>query len=145
MFLGLLVFGALSDRYGRRRIYMLGALLTGLWVFALFPLMATRSFFWICFALCVGHVFGAMMYGPQAALFTELFETKVRYSGASLGYQIGSIFGGALAPIIATSLLASFQSTVGISIYIAAACVLSLVSVALLRETRGVTLLSGPS
>jgi metabolite-proton symporter len=145
MFVGLLVFGALSDRYGRRRIYMAGALLTGIWVFALFPLMETRSFFWICCALCVGHVFGAMMYGPQAALFTELFETKVRYSGASLGYQIGSIFGGALAPIIATSLLARFESTVGISIYIAAACVLSLVSVALLRETRGTTLLSGPS
>jgi metabolite-proton symporter len=145
MFLGLLVFGALSDRYGRRRIYMAGALLTGIWVFALFPLMETRSFFWISFALCVGHVFGAMMYGPQAALFTELFETKVRYSGASLGYQLGSIFGGALAPIIATSLLARFGNTVSISIYIAAACLLSLVSVALLRETRGATLLTEPS
>lgn len=144
MFPCLVIFGALSDRFGRRGVYMAGALLTGVWAFALFPLMELRSLFWISFALCVGHVFGAMMYGPQAALFAELFETKVRYSGASLGYQIGSIFGGALAPIIATSLLARYENPVAISIYIAISCVITLVSVALLKETRGVTLISQP-
>jgi MFS family permease len=140
MFPALFFFGALSDRFGRRRIFVAGALLTGLWAFVMFALIDTGSFAWTTVALCVGHLFGAMMYGPQAALFAELFDTNVRYSGASLGYQIGSIFGGALAPIIATSLLAKFQDSIGISVYIAAACAVSLISVALLKETRGVAL-----
>jgi len=72
---------------------------------------------------------------PQAALFAELFTTRVRYSGASLGYQLGSVFGGALAPIIATTLLAGYHSSVGISAYVAVTCVISLLSVALLKET----------
>lgn len=136
----LFLFGALSDRYGRRRIFMLGAFLTALWSFALFPLIETGSFGWIVLALCVGHLWGAMMYGPQAALFAELFETHVRYSGASLGYQIGAIFGGALAPIVATGLLARFHDSIWISLYITVACVISLTSVAMLKETRGVAL-----
>lgn len=136
----LVLFGALSDRFGRRFVFMSGALLTALWSFALFPLIETRSLLWISVGLCVGHVFGAMMYGPQAALFTELFSTKVRYSGASLGYQIGSIFGGALAPLIATTLLEEFENTLAISVYIAAACTVSIVSVYMLRETRGAAL-----
>jgi MFS family permease len=140
MFPALFLFGALSDRFGRRRTFMTGAVLTGLWAFAQFPLIDTGSFAWTVLALCVGHLFGAMMYGPQAALFAELFATNVRYSGASLGYQIGSIFGGALAPIIATTLLAKFQASTGISVYIAAACAVSLISVAMLKETRGVAL-----
>jgi MFS family permease len=140
MFPAIFLFGALSDRLGRRRVFMAGALLTGLWAFVTFALIDTGSFMWTTVALCVGHLFGAMMYGPQAALFAELFDTNVRYSGASLGYQIGSIFGGALAPIIATSLLAKFQDSIGISVYIAAACAVSLISVALLKETRGVAL-----
>ena len=134
------LFGALSDRFGRRRVYMTGALLTGLWAFALFPLIDTGSFAWTAFALCVGHLFGAMMYGPQAALFAELFDTNVRYSGASLGYQSGAIFGGALAPIIATSLFARFHDSVGISVYIAVACAVSSLAVAMMKETRGIAL-----
>jgi MFS family permease len=136
----LFLFGALSDRFGRRRVYMSGALLTGLWAFALFPLIETGSLAWTAFALCVGHFFGAMMYGPQAALFAELFDTHVRYSGASLGYQSGAIFGGALAPIIATSLFARFHDSFGISVYIAITCAVSLTAAAMLKETRGVAL-----
>jgi metabolite-proton symporter len=138
MFPALFAFGALSDRFGRRRVFMAGALLTGLWAFVMFPLVDTGSLAWTTLALCVGHLFAAMMYGPQAALFAELFDTHVRYSGASLGYQIGSIFAGALAPIIATALLARFQDSIAISVYIAIACVVSLVSVSMLKETRGV-------
>jgi len=131
----LIFFGALSDRYGRRRIYMTGAALEALWVFVLFPLIETRSFVLITIGIVIGQLLSAMMYGPQAALFAELFTTRVRYSGASLGYQLGSVFGGALAPIIATTLLAGYHSSVGISAYVAVTCVISLLSVALLKET----------
>jgi metabolite-proton symporter len=131
----LVISAAISDRYGRRRIYMAGAVLLGLWGFAVFPLVDTGSLLWISVAIGVGQAFVAMMYGPQAAFFAEMFSTKVRYSGASLGYQLGAIFGGALAPIIATALLAEFHSTLGISMYIAIACAITFVSVLMLTET----------
>ena len=136
----LLVFGALSDRWGRRRIFMTGAALSALFAFAIFPLIETRSPFGIALAVGVAQGLTAMMYGPQAALFGELFKTRVRYSGVSLGYQLGSIFGGALAPVIATAITARFHSTLGISSYIAIACLVSFVSVALLGETSAVDL-----
>jgi len=88
----------------------------------------------------IGQLLNAMMYGPQAALFAELFTTRVRYSGASLGYQLGAVFGGALAPIIATALLAEYHSSVGIAAYVAVTCVVSLVSVWLVKETHRVEL-----
>ncbi|MEJ2087005.1 MAG: MFS transporter [Gammaproteobacteria bacterium] len=125
-----------SDTHGRRGVYMLGAVLLGGWAFAIFPLIDTGSFLMICLSVCVGQVFIGMMYGPQAAFLAELFSTNVRYSGASLGYQLGAIFGGAFAPIIATALLASSGSTFGISIYIAIACGITLLSVYLLSETH---------
>ncbi|MCZ6619684.1 MAG: MFS transporter, partial [Gammaproteobacteria bacterium] len=131
----LFIAASLSDKYGRRGIYMLGAALLGVWAFFLFPLIDTGSFLLITVAVCGGQVFIAMMYGPQAALLTELFSTHVRYSGASLGYQIGAILGGALAPIIATAIYATYESAIGISIYIAIACALTLLSVLLLSET----------
>jgi MFS family permease len=136
----LIFFGALSDRYGRRHIFMAGAVLEGIWVFVLFPLIETRSFVCITIGVVIGQLLNAMMYGPQAALFAELFTTRVRYSGASLGYQLGSVFGGALAPIIATTILAGYHSSVGISAYVAVVCAVSLVSVALLKETYRVEL-----
>lgn len=132
----LLVSSSISDRYGRRGIYMAGAALLGMWSFVFWPLVNTESFILIVVALVVGQAFLSMMYGPQAAFFSEIFSTKVRYSGASLGYQIGSIFGGAFAPIIATALLARFAgSSLSLSIYMALMCVVSLVSVILLTET----------
>ncbi|AHY45903.1 Sugar (and other) transporter [Rubrobacter radiotolerans] len=131
----LLFAAAISDRLGRRGIYMAGAALLGLWAFAFWPLVNTGSFALILVALLVGQVFLSMMYGPQAAFFAEIFSTKVRYSGASLGYQIGSIFGGAFAPIIATALLARFGGSFPISVYMALLCAVSLVSVLLLTET----------
>ena len=98
-------FAVLSDRYGRIGIYMLGAAATGLVSFALFPAIETQSAFAIAAVLIAAMVSAAMMYGPQAALFAELFDQKIRYSGASLGYQIGSILGGGLAPLVATRTL----------------------------------------
>jgi MFS family permease len=136
----LMLFGALSDRYGRRRIYMAGAALMALWAFAFFPLIDSRSPALITLAICVSQLINNMMYGPQAALFGELFSTRVRYSGASLGYQLGAVLGGALAPMIATAIFAAFHSTFGISVYIAAASIVTLLSVALLAETSTVEL-----
>ena len=136
----LLISGVISDRFGRRGIYMAGAALLAAWGFAIFPLIDTGSLLWIGVAIGVGQIFVAMMYGPQAAFLAEMFSTRVRYSGVSLGYQFGAIFGGALAPIIATELLATYGTTVGVSWYIAAACAITLVSVSMLRETRGADL-----
>jgi MFS family permease len=136
----LLVSGVISDRFGRRGIYMAGAALLAAWGFAIFPLIDTGSLLWIAVAIGVGQIFVAMMYGPQAAFLAEMFSTRVRYSGASLGYQFGAIFGGALAPIIATQLLAVYGTTIAVSWYIAAACAITLVSVSMLRETRGADL-----
>jgi len=127
---------AYSDRHGRRGVYMAGAVLLGLWAFVLFPLIDTGSFLWITVAISVGLAFVGMMYGPQAALLAELFSTEVRYSGASLGYQIGAILGGALAPLIATALLERTGSTFGIAVYICLACVATLACVLLLAETH---------
>ena len=132
--------GAISDRLGRRGIYITGAVLLGGWAFVMFPLIDTGSLLWISVAIGGGHLFVAMMYGPQAAFLAEMFSTEVRYSGASLGYQFGAIVGGALAPLIATQLLAMSGSTIWISWYIAAACAITVLSVLLLRETRGVDL-----
>ena len=132
----LFLASAYSDKRGRKGIYMLGAALLGVWAFAIFPLIDTGSFALICLSLCGGQLFVGMMYGPQAAFLAELFSTNVRYSGASLGYQFGAILGGAMAPIIATALLAYYGSTLGISIYILIACILTLISVHLLDETH---------
>lgn len=133
----LFMASAYSDRHGRRGIYMLGAALMAVYGFALFPLVDTGSPVLIALAVAIGQVLIAMMYGPQAAFLAEMFSAEVRYSGVSLGYQVGAILGGALAPIIATALLARYQSTIGISIYIAFACVLTLLSVYALKETGG--------
>jgi MFS family permease len=131
----LLFFSAVSDKRGRRGIYMVGAVLLGIWSFAFWPLVNTESFILIVVALVVGQLFLSMMYGPQAAFYAEIFTTRVRYSGASLGYQIGSIFGGALAPLIATVLLARYGSSLAISIYMAAVCAITCLCVFLLSET----------
>jgi MFS family permease len=132
----LFLASAYSDRHGRRGIYMLGAILGAVWGFALFPLIDTGEFVWIVLAVTGGQVFVGLMYGPQAAFLSELFSTHVRYSGASLGYQLGAILGGALAPIIATALWSTL-GTFYVSIYIAIASGLTMVSVLLLTETSG--------
>ena len=120
-------------------MYQWGAVLTGLWGFVLFPLIDTGITENIVLAVSLGLIFVGMQYGPQAAFFTELFSTEVRYSGASLGYQMGAIIGGALAPTIAVLLWKNF-GIFYVSLYIAAAAVLTLVSLAMLTETSGADL-----
>ena len=128
------LFSAYSDRHGRKGIFMLGAILTAAWAFAIFPLVDTGNFLLIVLAISVGLLFLGMMYGPQAAFFSELFSTEVRYSGASLGYQIGAIAGGAFAPVIAVKLWNEY-GIIWVSIYIAIASGLTLLSVMMLTET----------
>jgi metabolite-proton symporter len=128
------MFSAYSDRHGRRGIFMLGAGLTAVWAFIIFPLVDTGNFYLIVLAITGGLTFLAMMYGPQAAFFTELFSTEVRYSGASLGYQLGAIIGGAFAPMIAVTLWTEY-GIFWVSVYIAFASLLALLSVFMLTET----------
>jgi MFS family permease len=129
-------FSGLSDRVGRKQIYRWGAILTGIWGFAIFPLVDTGMPIMITLAVTMGMVLLGMQYGPQAAYFTELFATEVRYSGASLGYQIGAILGGALAPTIAV-LLWQKLGIIYVSIYILVAALLTLWSLSQLEETGG--------
>ena len=132
----LFYFSGMSDRVGRKQIYRWGAILTGVWGFALFPLIDSGNPLMITLAVTVGMIFLGMQYGPQAAYFTELFSTEVRYSGASLGYQIGAILGGALAPTIAV-LLWTELGIFFVSLYILLAAGLTLWSLSQLEETGG--------
>jgi len=128
------IFSSYSDRHGRKGIFMAGAIFTGLWAFAIFPLVDTGNFWLIVLAITMGLIFVGMMYGPQAAFFTELFSTEVRYSGATLGYQFGAILGGAFAPTIAAFLWNNY-GIFWVSVYIAFASLLTLFSVMALTET----------
>ncbi|GIH26778.1 MFS transporter [Acrocarpospora phusangensis] len=130
------LWGALSDRLGRRPVYLLGAAGVGIWAFVFFPLIDTTSFALTTLAVTVGLVFHGAMYGPQAAFFSELFGTRMRYSGVSIGYQLASIVAGALAPIIAVALLGAYGTSLPISLYVAASALLTLVAVFAAKETR---------
>lgn len=134
---GLLIFGSLSDRWGRKNLFMAGAALSGLWAFAFFPLLQTLSPPAILAALTVELLCLSVMYGPQAALFAELFPVEIRYSGASLGYQLGAVLGGGFAPIVATALYARYASTAPIAVFLFLVCSLSLICTYFLtREAR---------
>ena len=141
-FLVIPLLGALSDRVGRRPLYLVGAIGVGVWGFVFFPLVDTLESGPILLAVLVGLFFHALMYAPQAAFFSELFGTSVRYTGASVGYQLASIFAGALAPIIALELLGPVdaRNTFAVGVYLAIASVVTVVSVLLARETRASSL-----
>lgn len=130
----------LSDRVGRRGVFIAGAFLAALWsAWPFFHLLNTAVFPLMFAAIAGGLVFNSTMYGCQAALMTELFSTEFRYSGASMGYQIGAICGGGFAPIIATALFARYHTSSAIAVYMVALCLISLLSVFLLAETHSKT------
>jgi metabolite-proton symporter len=125
----------LSDRVGRRPVYLAGAVLLGLWAFPLFWLVDTRNIVLITVALLLGQLFLSMMYGPQAALFSEMFSRQVRYSGASIGYQLAAVFAGGLAPIIMVWLLDTTGTSFSVSLYMFAMAAVTFFSVYLVTET----------
>jgi MFS family permease len=126
--------GHLSDRFGRKRIYMLGAALTGLYGFAYFGLLDTRAPALVFLAIALSLLPHDFMYGPQAALIAESFSARVRYSGASLGYQLSSLIAGGPSPLVATWLLARYHSGTPIAMFIFLCAVVSLVSTSMLRD-----------
>ena len=134
------VVGYLSDRWGRRPVYLVGAILGSTWGFFAFPMMNSGDFVIVTTAITLGLIIHAFMYAPQPAIMAEMFPTRMRYSGVSLGYQVTSIVAGSLAPLIAVKLLEIYGSSVPISIYLAAACAITLVAVLFTRETKGIDL-----
>lgn len=132
--------GRLSDSLGRRPVYLAGAVLGATWGFFAFPMMDTGRDLMILAAVTIGLMFHALMYAGQPAIMAEMFPTRMRYSGVSLGYQVTSIVAGSLAPIIATSLLSRYGSSVPVAVYLLIACIITVVAVLALRETRGLSL-----
>ncbi|MGW6422299.1 MFS transporter [Nocardia sp. NPDC055053] len=132
--------GRLGDRVGRRPVYLAGALAAGTWGFFAFPLMDTANSALILSAIIIGLVFHGLMYAGQPAIMAEMFPTRMRYSGVSLGYQVTSIVAGSLAPIIAVKLLDSYGSSVPIAVYLAVASVVTVIAVLYAKETKGIDL-----
>jgi MFS family permease len=132
--------GRLSDAIGRKPTYLLGAITGATWGFFAFPMMDTGNDWIILASITIGLCFHALMYAGQPAIMAEMFPTRMRYSGVSLGYQVTSIVAGSLAPIIATALVDKYQSSVPVAIYLLIACAITAVSVLVLKETRGISL-----
>ncbi|MCX3061217.1 MFS transporter [Streptomyces beihaiensis] len=142
-FVAIPLWGALSDRIGRRPVTLIGSAGMAVWAFVFFGLVDSKSFAVITVAVTVGLLLHGAMYGPQAAFISEMFDTKVRYSGASMGSQLASIVAGALAPIIAVELLKDYGSATPVAVYLSAAALVTAITVAVLKETRGRDLSDG--
>jgi metabolite-proton symporter len=128
------LFGHLSDRLGRRRIYLLGAVVTGIFGFVYFGLLDSGNAALIFLAIVLSLVPHDMMYGPQAALIAEAFTPRLRYSGASMGYQLASVIAGGPAPLIATALFARYGSGYAVALYIFVCALISVVASLMLQD-----------
>ena len=136
-FVSIPLAGHISDLIGRRKMYLIGAFVTGLFGFLYFGMLDTGIPSAIFIAIVISLIPHDMQYGPQAALIAESFTPRLRYSGSSLGYQLASIIAGGPAPIIATALFAAYHTGYAIAIYIAACSAISLVSASLMPDYTG--------
>ncbi|MGV2290113.1 MFS transporter [Trinickia sp. YCB016] len=128
------LFGHVSDLIGRRKMYLIGAVCAGIFGFVYFSMVDTKSPLWIFVAIVLSLVPHAMLYGPQAAFIAESFTGRMRYSGASLGYQLASVIAGGPAPLIATALFAYYHSGYAVACYVLACAVLSLISASMMGD-----------
>ena len=130
--------GHISDRIGRKRMYLIGTVATGIFGFVYFAMLNTMVPGWIFLGIALSFVAHDMMYGPQAALIAECFTPRLRYSGCSIGYQLASITAGSPAPLIATALLAWTGAGTGsgyvIACYIALCAVVSIIATVLMPD-----------
>ncbi|MBV8494483.1 MAG: MHS family MFS transporter [Alphaproteobacteria bacterium] len=136
-FISIPLAGAASDRFGRKRVYIIGSLLTGIYGFIYFGLLNSLVPALIVIAIIVSFIPHDIMYGPQAALIAEGFTPRLRYSGCSIGYQLASLTAGGPAPLIATALFAAYGSSLPIAGYIAFMAVVSIVATALMKDYTG--------
>jgi len=136
-FITIPVAGALSDRFGRKRVYIIGSILTGIYGFIYFALLNTLVPALIVLAIILSFVPHDLIYGPQGALIAEGFTPRLRYSGTSIGYQLASLTAGGPAPIIATALLAAYGSGYAIAVYIALMAVVSVVATSFMPDYTG--------
>jgi MFS family permease len=132
--------GIISDKIGRIRTFQIGYVLLLAWAVPMFMLINTAEILWFVVAITVLTIGLGLSYGPQSALFAEMFPAEVRYSGVSISYAMGAVLGGAFAPLIAELLLERTGSAVSIGIYIMALTVISLVTVSMISETKDVSL-----
>jgi len=136
-FISIPLFGHISDRIGRKNMYMIGAAVVGVFGFIYFGMLNTGSLVLIFLAIVLSLIPHDMMYGPQAALIAESFSGRLRYSGASLGYQLASVIAGGPAPLIATWLFGHYGTAYAIAWYIAACAVVSLIATAMMNDYTG--------
>ena len=129
--------GHISDRIGRRKMYLIGAAATGVFGFVYFAMLGSGAPALVFVAIVLSLIPHDMMYGPQAALIAEAFTPRLRYSGASLGYQLASVIAGGPAPLIATALFAAYHTGYAVAIYIAACAVISLIAAAMMPDYTG--------
>ncbi|MGA8227777.1 MAG: MFS transporter, partial [Xanthobacteraceae bacterium] len=136
-FVSIPLFGHISDRIGRKRMYNIGAVTVGVFGFIYFGMLNTGSLAVIFIAIVLSLIPHDMMYGPQAALIAESFTGRLRYSGASLGYQLASVIAGGPAPLIATWLYGTYGTPYAIAGYIAACAIVTLIAVAMMTDYTG--------
>jgi MFS family permease len=132
--------GKLGDRIGRVRTFQIGYVILALWAIPMWSLIDSRDLALFAVAALVLTVPLGLTYGPQAALYAEMFPAKVRYSGVSIGYALGAIIGGAFAPTIAEWIMTSYGKTSIIGVYMVVLSVISLIAVSLVKDVRGVDL-----
>jgi MFS family permease len=127
-------FGALSDRVNRRKLYLAATIAAAIWPFVFFPMVSDGSFLAVAAGIIVALAIHSALYGPQAALVTEQFSARLRYTGSSLAYTLAGVVGGALAPLLFTALLAGFGTWVALALYLLVTAIATAVGVLLSRD-----------